>query len=70
MASRDVIERLAELEYQQWAHWTQHMLDNLTEENVARWRRQIATPYGELTEREKDADRKWAQKVLDLIKDI
>jgi arsenate reductase-like glutaredoxin family protein len=61
------LEQLAALEHEQWAHWTRYMLDNLTEENIARWRRQIDTPYEELSEKEKESDRKWARKVLDVL---
>jgi hypothetical protein len=57
-------EELAALEHEQWAHWTKYMLDNLTEENIARWRKQIDTPYSELSEKEKDSDRVWADKVI------
>lgn len=69
-------EALAELEHSQWAHWTKYMLECLhpitirtpeTQEVVDRWRRQITTPYGELSEQEKDSDREWAYKVLDLV---
>ena len=59
-------EKLAELEHNQWAHWTRHMLDNLSPENIERWRRQIETSYAELSEKEKDSDRGWADRVLGL----
>lgn len=59
-------EQLADLEHWQWAHWTRHMLGNLTPENIERWRRQIEAPYSDLTEEEKDSDRKWANEVLNL----
>jgi L-rhamnose mutarotase len=36
---------------------------------MQRWIRQMETPYAELTEKEKDSDREWAQKVLDLLED-
>lgn len=62
-------EKLAELEHIQWAHWTSYMLNNLTVENIERWRQQINTHYSELSETEKDSDRKWANKVLDILKD-
>ena len=62
-------EMLAELEHKQWAHWTRYMLDNLTPENIERWKRQIETPYDELPEAEKDSDREWADKVLFLAVD-
>lgn len=57
-----IIEELAELEHKQWAHWTKYMLDNLTFENMSRWRQQIEIPYSELTEKEKESDRDWARK--------
>jgi hypothetical protein len=55
-------EAAAALEHDQWAHWTAYMLDNLTDENIARWRQQIVTPYVALSEKEKDSDREWAHK--------
>jgi len=60
-------EKLAALEHEQWAHWTRYMLDHLTPDNVEQWRRQIDTPYGELSEREKESDREWADRVLAII---
>ena len=73
-ASSPLREALAALEHDQWAHWTRYMLDTLrntgipmTSEIVARWERQIATPYAELTEAEKDSDREWADKVLAVL---
>lgn len=66
---RWILEKLAELEHIQWSHWTKHMLNNMTPENIDRWRRQIATPYSELTEKEKDSDREWARRVLEITND-
>jgi len=33
-------------------------------EAIKRWNRQIETPYADLSEKEKDSDRAWANKVL------
>jgi len=63
----DIREILANVEHQQWAHWTKYMLDNLTEENITRWKKQIETDYSELTEKEKDSDRVWADRVMKTI---
>lgn len=63
----DVRELLAEIEHIQWAHWTEYMLDNLNEKNITRWRSQIKTEYKDLTEKEKDSDRVWANKVIEAI---
>jgi hypothetical protein len=60
-------EKLAALEHDQWGHWTEYMLNNLTQENIIRWRKQIRTPYNRLTEKEKDSDRVWADKVIKII---
>ena len=76
----NLLEDLAELEHQQWAHWTKYMLDRLEQleseqdshdpykvmHQKENWRRQIATPYPELTEKEKDSDRSWASKSLEI----
>lgn len=64
-----LVEHLAILEHAQWAHWTQYMLDNLTPENIERWRAQINTPYEKLSETEKDSDREWAFRVLQALFD-
>lgn len=67
-------ERLAELEHEQWAHWTNYMLHNMTTENAERWALQVKTPYGDLSESEKNADREWADKSLKVymgwVKDV
>lgn len=63
----DLLERLAELEHQQWAHWLNYMMDNATDENIEEWVRKMRTSYSDLTEAEKESDRFWADKVLELI---
>lgn len=67
--NHSLLERLAELEHQQWAAWTQYFLAHQTPENIERWKRQLATRYENLSESDKDADRAWAQKILALIKE-
>lgn len=63
----DLRERLAELEHRQWAHWLNYMKDNATDENIEEWVRKMRTSYSDLTEAEKESDRFWADKVLELI---
>ena len=67
MVTTPIRERLAALEHEQWAHWTRYLLDHLTPENVERWRRQIDTPYEELSEPEKQSDIEWADRVLEFM---
>jgi len=62
--NKNPLEQLAALEHEQWAKWTRHFLENATPENLARWKRQTETPYDQLSEEEKDADRVWARRVL------
>lgn len=62
-----LLEKLAELEHIQWAHWTKYMLNKINEgdtKSVKRWKKQITTPYFKLSEAEKESDRMWARKVL------
>lgn len=70
MNQEEIVERLAAWDHNAWAHWTEYMLDNLTPENIARWRRQIATPYADLSGKEKDSDRKEAREILALLADL
>ncbi len=65
---KTLIEKLANLEHKQWAHWTNYMLKNLTKENIERWKKQIKQPYSKLSEKEKESDRKWARRVLQTLK--
>lgn len=60
-------ERLAAIEHERWAHWQRWMHDQCARNEdgsltippdlVERWERQIATPYEQLSEREKQSDR-------------
>jgi hypothetical protein len=70
-------EKLAALAHVQWSGWMAYLF-SLSRSNgdgtitipaalVARWQGQIATPYAELTEREKNSDREEADRVLTLI---
>jgi ADP-ribose pyrophosphatase len=64
---QSVLERLAALEHEQWSAWTQHFLSDLTPENIERWKRQLALTYEQLSESEKEANRKPAKKILALF---
>lgn len=62
-----VLERLAAHEHEQWATWAKHMLDNQSPENVARWREQAAVAYDRLPEEDRETDRAWARRALEVI---
>ena len=72
------IEAGADLEHDRWAGW-QKYLHSLCKKNddgsltipkqrVEHWERQIATPYLELSEKEKEYDRIEVRKYLPLIR--
>ncbi len=64
-----IIEKLAELEHEQWMKWAKDILktENITEERVKRWKEESFKPYKDLTEEQKDMDREWAEKVYNIM---
>jgi len=62
--SNNLLEMIAEMCHDQWSDWTRYLLDNMTEENIKRWRRQMDTPYEKLSEEDKDKDRVFARKFI------
>jgi len=67
VADFETLEAVSALVHRQWSNWARYMLDNFTEENKARWQKQIDTTYLELPETQKDSDRAWAALYLFLI---
>lgn len=73
-----LLERLAAVEHQRWAHWQEYMHSKgarqadgtlvLPADLVERWDEQIATPYAELSDDEKESDREQVRAYLDIIK--
>lgn len=79
MTKEELIEKLAGIEHQRWADWQAwchkqglRMSDGgilLLPPVVERWERQIATPYADLSEREKESDREQVQRYWPLIEE-
>lgn len=77
LASPELLEKLAAIEHERWAHWQQYMHDQcrraddgsltIPAELAQRWQTQISTPYGDLTEAEKDSDREQVRRFLPTI---
>jgi hypothetical protein len=74
----ELIEKLATLEHERWAHWQQYLHSKCVPHGedgallipgylVRRWDAQIRTPYSELTEQDKESDREQVRKYLPLI---
>lgn len=77
LESPELLEKLAAIEHERWAHWQQYMHDQcqraddgsmiIPAELAQRWQTQIATPYGDLTDAEKDSDREQVRRFLPTI---
>lgn len=74
----ELIEQLADAEHASWARWMDYLFtrcDRLGSDEaltipadlVKRWRRQVDTPYADLSEREKQSDREEVALILPLI---
>ncbi len=50
-------------------HRIKETIISFDKEDCERWERQMHTPYAELSEKEKDSDRKWAVKIIKLIEE-
>lgn len=70
-ADKELIEKLAALEHEQWHQWTKslytHHRKEISYELMNKWVQNWA-PYHMLSEDEKEKDRKWARKALEIIK--
>jgi hypothetical protein len=72
-----LVEELAELEHERWAHWQKYVHGKgqrqsdgsvlLPADLVARWDQQINTQYSNLTAEEKESDREQVRKYLPLL---
>ena len=72
-----LVERLAAVEHDRWAHWQRYMHGKaerrpdgaliLPAELVERWEAQISTSYADLSEAEKESDREQVRRYLPLI---
>ena len=63
---RQIIEELADIEHKQWWSWTLALEPKMPKEVVARWKRN-QIPYSELSEMDKDLDRRWAMVVYSVF---
>jgi hypothetical protein len=60
---QELLERLAELEHEQWVAWSRAVAAEVSAERRRRWQ-ECWVPYAELPEEVKELDREWARKVL------
>lgn len=71
-----LVEELAAIAHESWCSWTEYFFSKgemeagwliIPQELVERWRRQMETPYDQLSEEEKESDRFEARKYLAAI---
>lgn len=77
LEAESFVDRLASEEHERWAHWQQYVHDQcaaaadgsliIPADLVVRWRQQIATPYAELSDAERESDRQQVRRYLPLI---
>lgn len=73
-----LLEKLADLEHKRWSRWQKYLHSQckknddgsltIPKEKVERWKGQIKTDYKDLSEKEKESDRKEAKKTLQILK--
>lgn len=73
-----MLERLADLQHEIWSHWMKYLFSvsienddgtvTLSADKVGRWKRQMLTPYKDLSSREQKSDIEQARKILNIIK--
>ncbi|WP_209428012.1 hypothetical protein [Pararhodobacter sp. SW119] len=76
-ALQGILETLAHIEHERWSHWQKYMHAKgsrqadgsllIPADLVAQWDRQSATPYAELSAKEKESDRDQVRKYLPAI---
>ena len=64
---RTLEEQLADAQHDIWSHWMRWFFDNDTPQNRERWKRQMVTPYAELSESERESDRRVVRQFLGFV---
>jgi hypothetical protein len=58
------VERVAEVEHEQWTEWSKSVAPEVSPERRARWEK-YWIPYDDLPEEVKEQDRIWARKAIE-----
>jgi len=68
MIEKELIEKLAALEHEQWTYWASAIekSENISPERCARWKTSMV-PYSELPDEVQEFDRIWARKVIEIL---
>jgi hypothetical protein len=73
-----ILEEVSNIQHEIWSHWMTYLFRESSRnedgsftipvDKVMRWKRQIDTPYAQLTDNEKKSDREQAEKVLNTLR--
>ncbi len=66
-SNNELLEKLSDIEHQQWMEWSKSVAPEVSEERRKRWEK-LWIPYADLSEEMKEEDRKYARKVLEAFK--
>lgn len=74
----ELLEALAAVEHERWSHWQRYLHSKCISNAdgsltipavlVSRWAAQMMTPYGELSDSEKESDREQVRATLQVIR--
>ena len=77
LESKRILDRLAPIEHERWARWQRYVHAHCQRRDdgslvippdlVARWERQIETPFVNLPEGEQESDREQVQRYLPVV---
>ncbi len=67
----DIREQLAELMHNQWMEWSKEIdhTEDLDPARRNRWKK-LWVPYAQLTEMQKDQDRVYADRIIEVVKTL
>lgn len=65
----DLVEALAKIEHEQWLHWSQASAAHVSPPIRSKWQSSWVD-YDELSDELKEADRVWARKVVNLLREF
>ncbi|MBF6435501.1 hypothetical protein [Nocardia cyriacigeorgica] len=80
LRSPQLLERLAAIEHERWAHWQQYMHSRcatgpdgsltIPAELVKRWSTQMSTSYEDLPEDQRESDREQVRRYLPIFEEL
>ena len=74
-----LVNKLAAIEHERWAHWQRYMHGKASRQDdgalvipaelVARWEKQIETPYANLSAADQESDKEQVERYLPIIEE-